>query len=85
MEPIETYVERKKEELKSKPYLKEAKIVIVQVNNDPASNSYIKGKIRDLSEIGINYEHIKLSPNISQEDLLKIIDLLIREKMCMDL
>ena len=76
MEPIETYVERKKEELKSKPYLKEAKIVIVQVNNDPASNSYIKGKIRDLSEIGINYEHIKLSPNISQEDLLKIIDLL---------
>lgn len=76
MELIENYVERKKEELKLKPYLKEAKMVIVQVNDDPASNSYIKGKTKDLSEVGINNEHLKLSPNICEEDLLKIIDLL---------
>lgn len=41
-------------------------LAIVQVGNDPASNAYIKGKIKDSVELGIGIEYIKLSEHISQ-------------------
>ena len=73
---IKTYVANKKEELKNeiKTLKKIPKIAIVQVNNDPASNSYIKGKIKDLTEVGFLYEHIKLDVNTTEEELLNIVD-----------
>ena len=73
---IKTYVANKKEELKNtiKNLNKIPKIVIVQVNNDPASNSYIKGKIKDLTEVGFLYKHIKLDLKTTEEELLNIVD-----------
>ena len=59
---VKEYVTKKKEEL-SKIILtlpKKPTIEIIQVNEDPASNSYIKGKIKDLEEVGFNYSHTKL-------------------------
>lgn len=38
------------------------KLVILTVGDDPASQSYVKGKIKDCEYCGIPYEHIKL-PN----------------------
>ena len=75
---IKTYVANKKEELKNKikNLNKIPKIVIVQVNDDPASNSYIKGKIKDLTEVGFLYEHIKLDLKTTEEDLLKLVEIL---------
>lgn len=76
MQNVKEYVARKKEEL-SKLILslpKKPTIEIIQVNEDPASNSYIKGKIKDLEEVGFNYIHTKLPIDISEEDLLKRIE-----------
>ena len=73
---VKEYVTKKKEEL-SKIILtlpKKPTIEIIQVNEDPASNSYIKGKIKDLEEVGFNYIHTKLPIDISESDLLKRIE-----------
>lgn len=42
------------------PYKK--KLVILSVGNNPASESYVKGKIRDCQYCCIPYEHIKCDP-----------------------
>ena len=51
---IKEYVALKKEELAKKILQMNNKpvIKIIQVNDDYASNSYIKGKIKDVNEIG---------------------------------
>lgn len=40
------------------------KLVIISVGNNPASESYVKGKIKDCEYCGIPYEHIKLNENV---------------------
>lgn len=82
MENIKDYVARKKDILKtfiSEGLYKTPRIVIVQVNDDPASNSYIKGKIKDLTEVGFLYEHIKLPITIKEHELLNLVDKLNRD------
>lgn len=76
MVQIKDYVALKKDELKKRILLlpKKPTLKIIQVNDDYASNSYIKGKIKDLNEIGANPILEKLSPFTSQAELLKIID-----------
>lgn len=49
-------------------------LVIIQVNNDEASNAYVRGKIKDSNEVGIRATLIKLEDTISEEELLKKID-----------
>ena len=49
-------------------------IAIVQLNEDEASNAYVRGKLKDASELGIEARHIKLDINTSEEELLKVID-----------
>lgn len=73
---IKSYVFLKKEELKKEVLKLEVKphLLIIQVNDDAASNSYIKGKIKDCSEIGVICNLLKLDINISQSELLSIID-----------
>lgn len=57
-------LKEKIEKLKEKPCL-----VVFQVDNDVASNSYIKGKKKDCEEVGIEFVHKKVDSNIvSQED-----------------
>ena len=72
MENIKDYTIRKKAEFRAE--IKNAtvlpKLVIIQVNEDPASCAYIKGKIKDLEEIGAAYEHIKLPIEVSEEELI---------------
>lgn len=42
---------------------------IYQVGDNPASNAYIRGKLRDCEEVGIEAELIKLSENITEDEL----------------
>ncbi len=75
MEIIE-YVKERKALLKNEVALLKAKpvLVIVQVNEDYASDKYIKGKLNDALEVGIEARHIKLSVSTTEEELLKLID-----------
>lgn len=45
-------------------------LVVIQVGDDSASNSYIKGKKKDCEEIGIICHHIKYENDISEKYLL---------------
>ena len=70
------YAVLKKEELKMKiderviirPYL-----AVIQIGDDPASNSYIKGKQRDCEEVGIFFSHYRFSSDISHDELKEFI------------
>lgn len=45
------------------------KFVIVQVGDNPASSTYVRGKVKDCEEVGINVDVLHLPETISQEDL----------------
>lgn len=48
---------------------------IYQVGDNPASNAYIRGKLRDCEEVGIEANLIKLPENITEDELNnKILD-----------
>ena len=49
-------------------------IGIVQLNEDAASNAYVKGKLKDAAELGIKADLIKFPIETSEEELLKVID-----------
>lgn len=51
-------------------------LCVVQIGNDPASNSYVRGKEKDCKEVGINFKHIKLDnyEDISEYNLISLID-----------
>ena len=73
---IKEYVKSRKEyltntinKLTSKPHL-----LIIQVNNDEASNAYVKGKKKDLDLIGAKYTHLSLPLDTKEEELLKLIE-----------
>ena len=44
--------------------------IIMQVNEDEASNAYVRGKLKDAAEVGINCELKKYPLDISEEDLI---------------
>ena len=73
---IKTYVKEEKERIKNEVEAIDnpPSFVIMQVNDDPASNSYIKGKIKDANEVGIKVELKKYDVSISQEELIKEIE-----------
>lgn len=48
-------------------------LVVVQVGNDPASTSYIKGKKKDCEECGIEFRHIHLDENVTQDELIETV------------
>ena len=76
MTTIKEYVTIKKEEL-AKRILKLGRkpvIKIIQVNDDYASNTYIKGKIKDVEEIGALAILEKLQITTSEDELLAIIE-----------
>lgn len=49
------------------------KITVVLIGDDPASQSYVKGKEKASAEVGILSEIIRLEADVSQEELLNII------------
>jgi methylenetetrahydrofolate dehydrogenase (NADP+)/methenyltetrahydrofolate cyclohydrolase len=61
--------------MKVKPHL-----VIVQVNDDEASSTYVRGKLKDCEEVGVRADLIRLaSVTASQDELLSVIDRLNRD------
>ena len=73
---IKEYVKFRKEEIKQliagmdkKPH-----ITIVQLNEDAASNAYVKGKLKDAEELGVVATLEKLPIETSEKDLLAFID-----------
>lgn len=56
------------EQVKNTPDKK--KLVILTVGNDPASQSYVKGKIKDCEYCGIPYNHIHVKDTLSADSEL---------------
>lgn len=50
------------------------KITVVLIGNDPASQSYVRGKEKASAEVGIISEVINLESTVTQEELLNIIN-----------
>ena len=73
---IKDYVKKQKLILKEE-FLKlknPPKFVIVQMNDDAASNIYIKGKLKDAAELGVNAVLVKIPPSSTQDELLSEIN-----------
>ena len=60
-------------QLKEK-YGKQAGLAVVIVGNNPASQVYVKNKIRACENVGFYSENIELDENISEKELLQEID-----------
>lgn len=73
---IKEYVKVRKELLKKEIEQcdKTPHLVIVQINNDDASNAYVKGKIKDLTEINARYTHALLPIDIDEIDVVDLIN-----------
>lgn len=65
---IKSYIHNKKSELKKKGIV--PKLAIVQVGDNEASNRYIKNKIKDCVEVGIDVKHYWYPEDISESDFL---------------
>lgn len=70
------YAALKKEELKMKideRVIIRPQLAVIQIGDNPASNSYIKGKQKDCEEVGIFFSHYKFSNDISNDELKEFI------------
>ena len=69
---IKEYVKTRKEELKKEvaELATPVNFVIVQLNEDDASNAYVRGKLKDAAELGVNAELIKFPVDTSEAELL---------------
>ena len=59
---------------------KKATLAIVQIGDNPASNSYIKGKLKDCEEIGFIGRLFKYSEDVSESFIIHLIETLNKEK-----
>ena len=61
-----------------KEYIKSNKLniglAVIQVGNDPASNSYIKGKRTDCEEVGIKFRHIHYDDAVETNEIIEMIE-----------
>lgn len=55
-------------------------LVVIQVGDNDASNIYIKQKAKMADYVGYDYKHIKLSEDITTEEVIEIIDGLNNDK-----
>lgn len=77
------YVEIRKKELKEdiSKFDRTPHLIVIQIDNDSASNSYIKGKKKDCEEVGILLSHYNFSSeNVSEESLCSVISMFGRNK-----
>lgn len=72
---VKEYVAERKEKLKEIVKGRNVNLTVIQVGDDPASNSYIKGKKKDCEEVGINLLHIKFPADVDEVMLMQCIDL----------
>ncbi|MCL1632571.1 bifunctional 5,10-methylene-tetrahydrofolate dehydrogenase/5,10-methylene-tetrahydrofolate cyclohydrolase [Sporolactobacillus sp. CPB3-1] len=48
-------------------------LAVISIGSDPASEAYVRGKVRDCIEVGIHSEVIRFSENVTEEQLLREI------------
>ena len=79
---IKEYVKARKEEIKLQVSKMDKKpnLVIVQLNEDEASKAYVKGKLKDAAELGINAKLLKFPVDFTEKQLLKEITKLNKNK-----
>jgi len=79
---IKEYVKLRKEELTEEVLKMDKKpnLVIVQLNEDEASKAYVKGKLKDAKELGINAKLLKFPVDFTEKQLLKEIAKLNKNK-----
>ncbi len=72
---IKEYVKNKKEELKNRVAALDRKpsLAIFQIGENEASNRYIKNKIKDCNEVGIEAHHYWYPEDISEEEFYEEI------------
>lgn len=56
------------------------KLAVIMVGDNPASKVYVKNKSKACEEVGIEYEEYLLKENISQKELLDLINTLNKDK-----
>ena len=56
------------------------KLAVIMVGDDEASKVYVRNKSRACDEIGIEYEEYILKANVTQEDLISLIQRLNQDK-----
>lgn len=69
---VKEFVSLRKGEMKEEISSLETKprLMIIQVNEDPASDAYVRGKLKDGAEVGADVFLLKLPSSSSQDDLL---------------
>ena len=79
---IKEYVLNRKQELKEEIEALDKKpcLCIIVVGDNPASESYVKGKMRDSDEIGIDHRLFRFDDNVTREELLSLIDKLNKDE-----
>ena len=72
---VKEYFASRKQEIRDSLFSLPVKprLVIIQVNEDAGSNAYVKGKMKDAAEMGVDAELIKLPVDTSEEKLMKLI------------
>lgn len=56
-------------------------LVVIQIGNDPASDVYVRQKKKMAENLGYNFNHINLEDNVSEKEMLSIIDMLNNDNM----
>ena len=82
---VKAIVARKKEEVKAtvQKYPENSiKLSIIQVGDNPASNAYVKGKLKDCAEVGIVGELHKFEENVAPVDIYKLVKKLNADANC---
>lgn len=79
---VPEYVQNRKEELKKRIKDEEVILAVIQVGDDPASNSYIKGKKKDCEEVGIHLDHYHYPADFDEVMLMQTIDILNLDDSC---
>lgn len=76
MQNIKEYVGIKKQELKEKvsSIIDGYRVVIVQVGHVPASERYVRNKLKDFAELGLKCDLWAFDEDISEEKLLNYLD-----------
>lgn len=82
-ETCKLYVQEQKEKLKRVVEVNELNpytVFIIQVGDEPASNSYIKGKMKDCSEIGLKCTLFKLDTKATTAEVKNLIQTIEKQK-----
>lgn len=80
MQIIKEYVADKKERIKQELAGKHIKMAIIQLGHIPASDRYVRNKIKDCEEVGIVCDLIGLPDTVSEKDILELMDSLNKDE-----